>query len=88
MSKGDYDGDVGQDLFVGVRLKPFSYGYPCKGYVLENDGKGLFKDVTDQVAPELKTAGMMTDAAWFDYDRMGIGPGSSGRIHASKNFPQ
>jgi hypothetical protein len=67
----DYDGDGDLDLFVGVRLTPFSYGYPCKGYLLSNNGKGIFKDVTATVAPGLKTAGMVTDAAWFDYDKDG-----------------
>jgi len=65
----DYDGDKDLDLFVGVRLTPFRYGYPCKGYILNNNGKGIFTDVTEKVAPALKTAGMVTDAAWFDYDR-------------------
>lgn len=65
----DHDGD--QDLFVGVRLKPFSYGYPCKGYILENNGKGIFKDVTMQVASALEKLGMVTDAAWFDYNKDG-----------------
>jgi hypothetical protein len=56
---------------VGVRLKPFGYGYPCKGYMLQNNGKGIFSDVTEQVAPALKTAGMITDAQWLDYDKDG-----------------
>ncbi|MEP7373166.1 MAG: VCBS repeat-containing protein [Chitinophagaceae bacterium] len=64
----DYDGDKDLDLFVGVRLTPFRYGYPCKGYILNNNGKGVFTDVTEKVAPALKTAGMVTDAAWLDYD--------------------
>ena len=67
----DYDGDGDQDLFVGVRLTPFRYGYPCKGYILNNNGKGIFIDVTSTVSPELKTAGMVTDAAWMDYDKDG-----------------
>ena len=67
----DYDGDGDMDLFVGVRLTPFRYGYPCKGYILNNNGKGIFTDVTETVAPALKTAGMVTDAAWFDYDKDG-----------------
>jgi len=71
VTAADYDGDGDLDLFVGVRLKPFSYGYPCKGYILQNNGKGVFTDVTAQVAPELEQAGMVTDAKWFDYDRDG-----------------
>jgi hypothetical protein len=58
-------------LFVGTRLKPGRYGYPCKGYILENNGKGQFKDVTEKVAPGLVKAGMITDGEWLDYDRDG-----------------
>jgi len=72
VSAADYDGDGDLDLFVGVRLKPFEYGRPCKSYILQNNGKGLFTDVTRQVAPDLLTAGMVTDGKWFDYDRDGL----------------
>ena len=71
VSAADYDGDGDMDLFVGVRLKPFAYGYPCKGYILQNNGKGIFTDVTEQTAPALKQAGMITDGKWFDYDKDG-----------------
>jgi hypothetical protein len=64
----DYDGDGDQDLFVGVRLRPFLYGLPMKGYILNNDGQGHFRDVTAQVAPSLEKTGMITDAAWADID--------------------
>jgi len=64
----DYDGDGDQDLFVGVRLRSFSYGVPMKGYVLNNDGKGNFRDVTSAVAPQLEQVGMITDAVWADVD--------------------
>jgi len=64
----DYDGDGDQDLFVGIRLVPFLYGVPTNGYILQNDGKGNFKDVTQTVAPQLKELGMLTDASWEDID--------------------
>jgi hypothetical protein len=67
----DYDGDGDMDLFVGVRLKPLSYGTPCKSYILQNNGKGIFTDVTQSIAPGLMKAGMVTDAKWLDYDQDG-----------------
>jgi hypothetical protein len=71
VTAADVDGDGDLDLFVGVRLRPFSYGFPCKGYVLENDGHGKFTDVTAKVCPGLEKAGMITDAKWCDYDKDG-----------------
>ncbi|MCB9294074.1 MAG: VCBS repeat-containing protein [Lewinellaceae bacterium] len=64
----DFDGDGDLDLFVGIRLRPFLYGVPVNGYLLENDGKGQFRNITPQVAPALKECGLITDAAWVDYD--------------------
>lgn len=64
----DFDGDGDQDLFVGVRSKPTLIGVPADGFILENDGKGQFKNITKQVAPQLAKLGMITDAAWVDYD--------------------
>ena len=62
----DQDGDI--DLFVGIRLKPYYYGEPTNGYLLENDGSGDFTNVSDDVAPELAGLGMITDADWTDLD--------------------
>ncbi|TAL74498.1 MAG: hypothetical protein EPN88_03750 [Bacteroidetes bacterium] len=64
----DYDKDGVMELFVGIRLKPFSYGVPVNGYLLENDGKGNFTDVTSKVAPELMNVGMIRDMLWQDVD--------------------
>lgn len=71
VTAADYDSDGDQDLFVGVRLTPLKYGYPCKGYLLNNNGKGVFTDVTATAAPELAKTGMITDAAWTDIDKDG-----------------
>ncbi|MGE0772179.1 MAG: VCBS repeat-containing protein [Cyclobacteriaceae bacterium] len=62
----DYDQDGDLDLFVGVRLKPFGYGLPVNGYILNNDGRGNFTNVTAQIAPSLSNIGMITDAVWKD----------------------
>jgi len=71
VTAGDYDGDGDLDLFIGIRMKPFEYGYPCRGYIMENDGKGHFTDVTQKLCPALLQAGIVTDAKWVDYDRDG-----------------
>jgi hypothetical protein len=64
----DYDGDGDLDLFVGERSKPLAYGLPANGYLLQNNGKGVFTDVTEMAAPSLLNIGMITSAAWIDYD--------------------
>jgi len=64
----DFDGDGDMDLFVGSRSIPGIYGLPPNQLLLENDGKGHFKDVTDQRMKGLKKIGMVADACWMDYD--------------------
>jgi hypothetical protein len=64
----DFDNDGDIELFVGIRLKPFLYGVPVNGYLLENDGKGNFTNVTSQIAPELMNVGMIRDMLWADVD--------------------
>lgn len=71
VSSCDFDQDGDMDLFVGVRLKANLIGIPQNGYLLENDGNGEFKNVTEQIAPELMGAGMITGASWSDYDNDG-----------------
>jgi hypothetical protein len=68
----DMDGDGDEDLFVGVRLKPFVYGAPVNGYLLENDGRGNFRDVTREKAPELQSCGLISDARWGDINGDGL----------------
>lgn len=67
----DFDNDEDFDLLVGERFDPFVYGKGGKGFLLENDGKGLFKDVTSHYASDLLHAGMITDAAIVDFDNNG-----------------
>lgn len=64
----DYDGDGDEDLFVGGRVVPGSYGVNPASMLLQNDGKGHFANVTASLAPELEHVGMVTDAVWQDVD--------------------
>ena len=65
----DFDQDGDLDLFVGGRVEGTKYGLLPDSYLLINDGKGIFTDQTEVVAPSLRKAGMVTDAQWVDYDR-------------------
>ncbi len=64
----DFDGDGDVDLFVGGRVVPWRYGMDPPSVLLENDGRGRFRDVTQQAAPDLAHIGMVTDALWKDVD--------------------
>ena len=68
VAPGDYDGDGDLDLFVGSRVVARQYGLSPRSQLLRNDGRGKFTDVTEQVAPSLLTAGMVTSGAWVDPD--------------------
>ena len=88
----DYDNDGDMDLFVGGRVVPGEYPKPENGYLLRNDsknGKAKFTLVTNEVAPELKSIGLITDATWSDADKDGdidlIVTGEWMGIHFFKN---
>lgn len=66
VTPGDFDGDGDVDLFVGSRSEAGAYGISPRSYLLQNDGKGHFRDVTDSLATDLMRVGMVTDAVWAD----------------------
>ena len=68
VAPADWDGDGDTDLFVGGRVVPRAYGRPAQSALLENDGRGRFRDVTDEKAPGLARVGMVSAAAWADLD--------------------
>ena len=65
---GDFDGDGDLDLFVGGRVVSRRYGLNPRSYLLQNDGTGRFRDVTVERAEALAELGMVSAAAWLDYD--------------------
>jgi hypothetical protein len=65
---GDFNGDGHVDLFVGSRVVSRSYGLTPRSHLLQNDGRGRFVDVTAEKGGEMAEAGMVSSAAWVDYD--------------------
>ena len=63
----DLEGDGDLDLFIGGRVLPAAYPATPQSAVLVND-KGKFSDQTTQVAPELRSVGMVSDFRWGDLD--------------------
>jgi len=62
----DYDGDGKLDLFIGSRSEPQNYGVAPHSFIYHNEGNGVFKETTAQVAPAIATLGMITSAKWSD----------------------
>ena len=77
---GDFDGDGDQDLFVGGRSVPQSYGSTPQSYVYLNDGKGHFKDIARTQTPALSQVGMVTGAVWSGGELVVVGEWMSPRI--------
>ena len=62
---GDFNGNGHLDLFVGGHTIPWRYGIGPQSMILENNGRGVFTDVTEVVAPEVETIGNVTTASWI-----------------------
>jgi hypothetical protein len=63
----DYDNDGDSDLFVGGAVMPGKFPLHDKSLILQNNN-GIFKDVSDIVAPVLSKTGIVNYAAWNDLD--------------------
>lgn len=68
IAAADFDKDGFTDVFVGARAEPFAYGITPRSYLLKNDGRGRFTDVTGQAAPQLQQPGLVKQARWHDLD--------------------
>jgi hypothetical protein len=65
----DFNNDGYADIFVGGRSIPGQYPETPKSWLLINDGKGNFTNQINTIAPDLQSAGMITDAAWVDMNK-------------------
>ncbi|HET6766462.1 MAG TPA: VCBS repeat-containing protein [Chitinophagaceae bacterium] len=65
----DFTGDGFIDLFIGGRAVPNEYGTIPRSYLLKNDGKGKFSDVTERYSTELSKTGFVKHAVWSDIDK-------------------
>jgi len=68
VAAGDVTGNGRPDLFVGGRVVPGRYPEAPRSYVLANRENGGFADRTDQLGPDLRSIGMVTDALWHNLD--------------------
>jgi hypothetical protein len=66
VTTGDFNHDGSPDLFVGGRSIPGKYPLSPRSYLLANNGKGKFTDVTSEFCAALLTPGMVTDAQFLD----------------------
>lgn len=67
----DFNGDGAVDLLLTGRVEPWKYGVAPRTYLLENDGKGNFKDQTIRYSKDLLNPGMITDAQITDINQDG-----------------
>lgn len=73
---GDYDNDGDLDIYAAGRQTPGYYPFAPRSYLLQNNGKGVFLDVTEQAIGENQTKdnlsimgpGMVTDVIFDDFD--------------------
>jgi enediyne biosynthesis protein E4 len=62
----DFDKDGDLDLFIGGRIVSTQYPESPESYLLQNDGKGRFDDVTIKFSGKLRKPGMISSALWTD----------------------
>lgn len=70
VAAADYDRDGDVDLFVGSRMVSGQYGINPRSYLLQNNGKGKFIDVTKDALSN-NQLGMVTDARFEDLNKDG-----------------
>ncbi len=62
----DFDSDGDQDIVIGANALPQQFGKSAKNYIFENDGQGIFKDVSDTKAAGFSNIGLIEDIEIVD----------------------
>jgi enediyne biosynthesis protein E4 len=62
----DVNGDGAPDIFVGASVVTGNYGAIPKSYLLINDGRGIFREATNQYFGADFRPGMVQKALWAD----------------------
>jgi hypothetical protein len=68
----DIDNDNDLDLCFTANIVPHAFSQTPKQYILKNNGKGEFEDVTNTYAPHFRDIGNVQDIAWKDIDSNGF----------------
>lgn len=64
----DINGDGALDIFVGTSIVAGNFGEKPRSFLLLNDGRGRFREVTAQYFGDDFRPGMVQNAAWEDLD--------------------
>jgi hypothetical protein len=67
VAAADFDRDGRLDVFLGARVTPGFFPELPRSALWRNGG-GRLVDVTDELAPALRSVGMVTSALWSDVD--------------------
>ena len=68
VSVSDFNGDKFPDLLITARCVANRYGIEPSNFLLQNDGKGNFVDVTHTTVPALQKFGFIKQSSWADID--------------------
>ncbi len=71
ISAQDFDDDTDIDVLITSDQVTSSFGTTPRQHLFQNDGNGTFREVTNEIIPELNASGNIKDAIWKDVDNNG-----------------